>query len=104
MKYGLGKEDQVDYQCKAKIFRVLGNPVRIEILTLLAQGPLCVSDLIRCTSHRQAYISQQLMFLRSRGWVEAKKEGWTVCYRLVETPETQWLKHLIEEAWLKIEP
>jgi hypothetical protein len=42
--------------------RVLGNHVRIEILTLLAQWPLCVSYLIRCTNQRQAYISQQLIF------------------------------------------
>lgn len=93
----------MDYQQLAKIFRALSNPVRIEILVHLAQGSLCVSDLIRCTHHRQAYVSQQLMFLRSRGWVKATKEGWTVCYRLVETPETQWLKHLIEEALLKAE-
>ncbi len=93
----------MDYQGLAKVFRALGNPVRIEILLRLAQGPLCVSDLIRCTSHRQAYISQQLMFLRSLGWVEASKQGWTVCYRLVETPETQWLRHLIEEICLKME-
>ena len=93
----------MDYQWLAKIFRVLGNPVRIEILTLLAQGPLCVSDLIRCTSHRQAYVSQQLMFLRSMGWVEAKKEGWTVCYQMVDTPETHWLKFLFEETAPKIE-
>lgn len=87
----------MDYRYPASIFRVLGNPVRIEIITLLAQGPVCVSELIRCTSHRQAYISQQLMVLRSRGWVEAQKEGWTVCYRLAETPETQWLKRLVDE-------
>jgi len=103
MEYGLGKEAQVDYQCLSKKFRVLGNPVRIEILTLLAQGPLCVSDLIRCTSHRQAYVSQQLMFLRSRGWVESQKEGWNVCYRLVDTSETRWLRRLIEEVRPKIE-
>jgi DNA-binding transcriptional ArsR family regulator len=103
MECGLGKEVQVDYQWLANMFRALGNPVRVEILTHLAQGPLCVSDLIRCTSHRQAYVSQQLMFLRSKGWVEAKKEGWTVCYRLAETPETRWLKSLIEEVCPKVE-
>lgn len=91
------------YQWLAKVFRALGNPVRIQILLRLAQGPLCVSDLVRCTSHRQAYISQQLMFLRSLGWVEANKQGWTVCYRLAETPETQWLRHLIEEIFSKME-
>lgn len=62
----IGKEVQVDYECQAKMFRVLGNPVRIRILAMLAHGPLCVSDLIRCTCQRQAYISQQLMFLRSK--------------------------------------
>lgn len=93
----------MNYPCLARIFRALGNPVRIQILVRLAQGPLCVSDLVRCTSHRQAYVSQQLMFLRSLGWVEANKEGWTVCYRLAETPETQWLKHLIQEICSKVE-
>uniref|UniRef100_A0A7C4PI94 ArsR family transcriptional regulator n=1 Tax=Anaerolinea thermolimosa TaxID=229919 RepID=A0A7C4PI94_9CHLR len=94
-------EVQMDYPWLARMFRALGNPVRIEILIRLAQGPLCVSDLVRYTSHRQAYVSQQLMFLRSLGWVEANKEGWTVCYRLIETSETQWLNHLLEEMCSK---
>jgi DNA-binding transcriptional ArsR family regulator len=87
----------MDYERFARVFRLLGNPVRIQILSLLARGPLCVSDLMRCTSQRQAYISQQLMFLRSMGWVESQRNGWSVCYRLAETPETRWLKHLFEE-------
>ena len=99
----LEKEPQVDYQSMARIFRVLGNPVRLEIFTLLSQGPVCVGDLVRCTCKRQAYISQQLMLLRSQGWVEAKKEGWSVCYQLAEIPETQWLKRLIGKSWPKIE-
>lgn len=93
----------MDYERHAKIFRSLSNPVRIQILIMLARGPLCVSDLIRCTHHRQAYISQQLMVLRSIGWVEAQKEGWNVCYRMLDTPETRWLKRLIEEISMKIE-
>lgn len=72
---GLEKEVRVDYQWLAEKFRSLGNPVRVEILIRLAQRPLCVGDLILCTNHRQAYVSQQLMFLRSKGWVEATKEG-----------------------------
>lgn len=86
---------------QAKIFRFLGNPVRIQIMALIAQGPLCVSELIRCTQHRQAYISQQLMLLRSRGWVEAERDGWTVCYRMADSPETRWVKRLIEEICMK---
>lgn len=97
------EEAQMDYQSMSKIFRVLGNPIRLEIFTLLSQGPVCVGDLVRCTCKRQAYISQQLMLLRSQGWVEAKKEGWSVCYQLVEMPETRWLKNLIGRSWPKIE-
>lgn len=93
----------MDYQQQAKIFRFLGNPVRIQILTSLAHGPLCVSDLIRCTRHRQAYISQQLMVLRSIGWVLSEKEGWSVCYRLADTPETRWLKRVIGEIYPKLD-
>jgi len=87
----------MDYQWQAKIFRLLGNPVRIQILALLARGPLYVSDLIRCTHYSQAYVSQQLMVLRSIGWVDAHKEGLTVCYHLLDTPETRCLRRLINE-------
>ena len=93
----------MEFERQAIIFRALGNPIRIQILTLLVRGPLCVSDIIRCTRHRQAYISQQLMFLRSKGLVESHKEGWNVCYQLVDTAECRWLKHLIEEVCLRTE-
>ena len=103
MLYDVRDKTQMDYQSMAKIFQVLGNPVRLEIFTLLSQGPVCVGDIVRCTCKRQAYISQQLMLLRSQGWVEAKKEGWSVRYQLVEMPETHWLKKLIGISWPKTE-
>jgi DNA-binding transcriptional ArsR family regulator len=37
MEYGLRKEVLVDYQWLAKMFRALGNPVRVKILTHLAK-------------------------------------------------------------------
>jgi DNA-binding transcriptional ArsR family regulator len=85
----------MDYEDQARIFRLLGNPTRIQILVMLAHGPFCVSDFINCTKQRQAYVSQQLMVLRLNGLVGSTKEGWRVCYALRDTPETGWLKRVL---------
>ncbi len=93
----------MDYESLANVFRVLSNPVRIEILSLLTQKPLCVGELVHLTHHRQAYVSQQLMVLRTWGWVEYQKEGWNVCYRLADTQETRLMKYLFAEIWPEAE-
>lgn len=92
----------MDCEKHAKIFRVLSNPTRIKILAVLAEKPVCVSELMQCTCHRQAYVSQQLMFLRSIDWVSCKKEGCSVCYHLNQTPETVWVCELIEKYCPKL--
>lgn len=97
------KEPTQDFNFQAKIFRIMGNPVRIQILVLLSEGPICVRDIICCTKHSQAYVSQQLMLLRSKGLVESQKIGWYSCYSLIDTLETRWLIHLIKEVCPKIE-
>ncbi len=98
MEILMRKKVRMDYEGLAKLFRILGNPRRIQILEMLAHGPVCVNEMIHCTHQRQAYISQQLMLLRSKGLVDAKKDGWSVCYAFLDTPETLWLKRLLVEV------
>jgi len=92
-------ETDMNYQQLAELFGALANPARLQILFLLVKKPLCVSDLCHCTQRRQAYISQQLMVLRSAGIVEYEKSGWKVCYRLADTWQAEFVRLFFEELY-----
>lgn len=66
----------------ADIFRALAHPVRLALLELLRDGEVCVCHIQAVLGLRQAYISQQLMFLRQSGLVSARRQGWNVYYRV----------------------
>ncbi|KKT13124.1 MAG: Transcriptional regulator, ArsR family [Parcubacteria group bacterium GW2011_GWA1_43_27] len=56
----------------AELLKVLANPKRLEVLYLLRQGELTVSDIELATGMRQANLSQHLMVLRNAGIVSSK--------------------------------
>lgn len=99
----------MNYEELAEMFRVLANPARLHILRLLVEGPLCVGDLCECTRRRQAYVSQQLMVLRSAGFVECEKTGWKVCYQLTDNWQARFVRLFFTQMFsnstnLKIKP
>jgi ArsR family transcriptional regulator len=63
-------------------FRLLGNPERLRMLLIIAEGDVCVCHLEAALGYRQAYISQQLMQLRDAGLVVPRREGKHVFYNL----------------------
>lgn len=68
----------------ASKLKVMGHPVRLQILEMLRQGETCVCHIERALGMRQAYVSQQLMALRDAGLVDARKDGLQVYYRLAD--------------------
>jgi ArsR family transcriptional regulator, arsenate/arsenite/antimonite-responsive transcriptional repressor len=70
------------YQAKAEFFRMLGHPVRILVLELLADGPRPVRDLLATIEIEPSSLSQQLAVLRRSGIVTATRQGSTVVYAL----------------------
>jgi DNA-binding transcriptional ArsR family regulator len=67
---------------QAVLFQALGHPQRLQILKILASGPVCVCDLTRLTGRRQPYISQQLTRLSKAHLVTAERFGRSILYRL----------------------
>jgi len=63
------------YEEEARYYKVLMHPLRLAILDLLRNGEQCVCHMEAVFGLRQAYISQQLMVLRSAGVVEVRREG-----------------------------
>ena len=68
----------------ARIGKALGNPHRLELLELLAQGERSVDALATESGLTMANASQHLQALREAGLVESRKEGLFVHYRLAD--------------------
>ncbi len=67
---------------QAEILRTLASPRRIEILHVLAGGPIEVGRLASRIGASQPNVSQHLSVLRTAGLVEAERDGREVRYRL----------------------
>jgi len=70
------------YRLPAKLLKALAHPARMQILNALRQDEECVCHLTALLHQRQAYVSQQLMFLRQAGLIEDRKDGLRVYYRV----------------------
>jgi ArsR family transcriptional regulator len=71
-------------QHKADLLKALGQPTRLKILDLLAQGERCVCEIFPAVGGEQSNVSKHLGFLRSQGIVVADRRGMRVFYRLSE--------------------
>jgi ArsR family transcriptional regulator, cadmium/lead-responsive transcriptional repressor len=69
----------------AKYFRGLGDGTRVRILGLLEErGEMSVSELIAAVGQAQSKVSNHLACLRWCGFVDARREGRTVRYRIAD--------------------
>ncbi|MER7856985.1 metalloregulator ArsR/SmtB family transcription factor [Streptomyces bacillaris] len=66
----------------AELMRVLGDPLRLRIVTLLARETLCTTHLVEETGARQTNLSNHLRVLREAGVVETEPCGRFTYYRL----------------------
>ena len=60
---------------KAKIFKALSDPVRLEMLDFLRDGEKCVCEIIPHVKLIQPVVSRHLKILKDSGIVGDKKEG-----------------------------
>jgi len=70
------------HRFKAEFFKALGHPMRLAILDALREGERSVGSLSEILAADQSSLSQQLAVLRQRNFVETRKEGTTVFYRV----------------------
>jgi rhodanese-related sulfurtransferase len=68
----------------ARIGKALGNPARLEMLELLAQGERTVESLTTELGLSTANTSQHLQVLRGAGLVESRRSGLFIHYRLAD--------------------
>lgn len=72
-----------------RIYECLCDRTRLRILALLGAGPLCVCHLQEILGESQVKISKHLAYLKTRGLVEAERDGNWMMYRLPAKPSRE---------------
>jgi ArsR family transcriptional regulator len=72
----------------AQKFKALSDETRLRILALLIIGEMCVCDLMAILDLPQSTVSRHLAYLRNAGWVEDRRQGVWMYYRLCVDSES----------------
>lgn len=70
------------YRIHAELCKVFSSPTRLELLNLLRDGEMSVTELIKKTRLSQANISQHLSIMKSKGVVVPRRQGKNIHYAL----------------------
>ena len=67
----------------ARTFKVLADPIRLRIvMLLLGEGELCVCDLMAVLELPQSTVSRHLAYLKRSGWLDGRRQGVWMYYRI----------------------
>jgi ArsR family transcriptional regulator, arsenate/arsenite/antimonite-responsive transcriptional repressor len=78
--------DEITATALAQVFKALGDPVRLRLVSLIGAregGEVCVCDLTSAFDLSQPTISHHLKVLREAGLIDSERRGTWVYYRLV---------------------
>lgn len=83
----------------ACMLKALGNPVRFQIIQVLAEKQTCITgEIVEFTTLAQSTVSQHLKVLREAGLISGEVDGPATCYCL-NLRGILWLKEQID-GWL----
>lgn len=85
------------YELHAEMCKVFSNSTRLEILNLLRDKEMSVTELIEKTKLSQANISQHLAIMKHKGIVSSDRKGKNIYYKLV-TPKIVKAFDIIREV------
>ena len=88
-----------------KVMKALKDPNRVKIIKMLQHGELCVCKIQEALGVCQPTTSKNLKILEEAGFLNSRKEGLWVCYRLGDGSKNPYaavllgnLKHWLEDA------
>lgn len=70
------------YKKNATLYSIMANPKRLHMLNLLAQKEMSVEELAKEVGARMANVSQHLAVLRANRFVQSRREGTSIYYRI----------------------
>lgn len=82
----------------AEKLKVLGHPARLKMVIGLLDNECNVGKICEGLNIPQATTSQHISALKNKGILEGRRDGTTVCYRVVDKNITEMVKKLMEVA------
>ncbi|MFK3983950.1 ArsR/SmtB family transcription factor [Micromonospora sp. NPDC050397] len=82
------------YESAGELLRALSAPIRVAIVTELADGERCVHELVEKLGAAQPLVSQHLRVLRGAGVVRGSRRGREIAYALVD----EHIAHIVADA------
>ena len=77
---------------QADYFKAISDPARVKIINALANGDLCVCELMLIMGMQQTVVSHHLKILKYAGIISDRKSGKWVNYSLVDRRVLDLLK------------
>ncbi|KRL27749.1 ArsR family transcriptional regulator [Limosilactobacillus frumenti DSM 13145] len=90
--------DQLDMDKISQLFKLLGNPKRLQLLYLLIQQSMTVSEISNRMQWEQSGVSHQLQLLRKFNLVQQKRKGKEVIYHLEDSQVMTLIADVISHA------
>jgi DNA-binding transcriptional ArsR family regulator len=76
--------DDASLERASRLFRAIGEPARLRILSRLSQGEMCVTELAALEKESVSTISQRLRVLRSEYLIVRRRRGKHINYGLAD--------------------
>ena len=80
------------------MFRALGEPSRLRLLTRLTSSEICVSELAELEREKLTTISARLKTLHTAGLVKRRREAKHIYYALSDTHVLRLVQNALEHA------
>jgi len=95
-----GAPDRDALDDAAEVFQLLSAPGRLHLLWILSNDEVDVTTLVAAVGGTKAGISQHLAKLRLAGWIDGRRDGRHVLYRVVDphivTLVHQAVEHILD--------
>lgn len=78
----------------AERFRILGEPMRLQLVHALIDGEKAVGELVEATGATQANVSRHLQTLNNAGILRRRKQGLRVYYRIEDASVFELCDHV----------
>ena len=81
-----------------RLFKALGDPSRLRLLVVLAQGELCVSEIAGLDHDGLSTVSQRLRVLRAADLVSRRRHGQHILYGLADAHLAELISNALAHA------
>lgn len=88
----------------SRLFKLLGHPKRLQLLYLLIQHSMNVSEISEALHWEQSAVSHQLQLLRKYGLVKQVRHGKTIVYHLKDPKVMTLIADVVSHAEEIINP